>query len=185
MAAGPHFCCFCLTTLASAQYSLTYHPSPTAYGRGGVYATGATDDPLAPLSNPAFLGLMAERNAVMTAFFPQRTEWSPLPWSDDIKLGYFSRVLYVGFDRATLGRNFGGHSPISVGIGYQEVLLDMGKFSRTDEFGNSLGAARAFETQHGFALAVGLHHPHWQAGVGFSHGYVYNRMGFFAPKRMT
>ncbi len=165
----------CLTTLASAQFELVFPPSPQANGRGGIYPTGQTDDPLASLSNPALLGLMAERNQVMAAFYPHHAEWHPF---SVLTIGYASRALAYGFDRPTLGKFFDCKTPFSFGIGYQEAMLDLGETQRTDEYGNSLGSFKATKVQRGLTLGIGYHHARGQAALGLSHGWAHHALGF-------
>jgi hypothetical protein len=142
-----------------AQDFLNAPPSPEANGRAGIYFSGDTDDPLAPLSNPALLGLMAERNHLMAAFYPQRANWEQLnAWGPASGGEYSSRAILVGYNRAKLG-----HSHFSLGLGYQEVYLDR---------------YRAYDNTRGVSASAALHYREMQlaAGINFRSGANYTNV---------
>lgn len=176
---NPKHCLACLVVLSliilsrSAQaQSITMFPaSPQANGRGGVYTSPDNADPLAPLSNPGLLGLMAEHNRIMVAFYVDKTQKEPDPLdSGDWVNGYrlTSRAVYLGFNRHDLGKWFKRDVPFSFGIGYHEtgfVNPGLNDWGSRDEFSNS---RRVEAESRGFSLALGAHYPNIEAGAGLN-----------------
>jgi hypothetical protein len=149
-----------------AQTVLTADFSPQAVGRAGVYTSSATDDPLAAIANPALLGLQADRNRFMAAFYPAPATWNS-DWHD--APGYTARAAHVGFNRNFLHSYFRWTTPLSFGIGYQESYLNLHKINWTDEQGHFIGSSDAYERSQGINLAAALHHKYWQLALGLSY----------------
>jgi len=152
---------------AAAQELLMMPPSPEANGRAGVYFSGDSHDPLAPISNPGLLGLMANHDRLLVSAYPARAKWSVF----DMKpFGYSSRSVQLGFDQRAMQRFLRTSLPLSFGFGYQETNLDLGDLRFVDENGHETGTGgKSYENTRGFDMAVGLNYRRFQAGLGFTH----------------
>lgn len=156
-----------------AQDFLNMPSSPEANGRGEIFPSTDTDDPLAPLSNPGFMGFLAERNRVMVGFYPTHSSWKlPEGWGIPANLGYAGRTLAIGFDQTTLQKYFGMSSPLSFGFGYQETKYDYGESRYRDDQNNLLGVYNPYERAIGFSIGAGYHGRILQAGLGLNHKYI-------------
>ncbi len=132
---------------------LQIHPSPEANGRAGVLLQTGFDDPLGVISNPALLGLAAQNNLVALGFYPAKTEWLP---SFGLDLTYSAKAYNLGLSPETISKFVDRDIPFSFGVGYNEVLLDLGVTERRDDLGNYLGTFRAIEKCSGTSLGIGI-----------------------------
>jgi hypothetical protein len=156
-------------SLHAQNFVLNAPMSPEANGTAGLYTSSNTDDPLAPISNPALLGLMAERNRLMVGFYPQRMSWGVLPRPEggyDFTMTHSARSLYLGFDRATLDKYFKTNLPLSFGIGYQEVYYNMGELDGVDPSGNVISHYHSYERSRGYTMSAAAHYRYVQASIG-------------------
>lgn len=156
----------------TAQNLIDRTVSPQAYGRAGVYTYEGNDDPLAPLNNPAYLGLLSEHNRYMGTMYTHPSRLGI--WTPDVKIS--ARALNIGFDHRTIQRYFKIKLPLSVGFGYQEAFLDMGKVVKVDENGRTIGETDAFDRSRGLGIGAAMHGTCWLFSVGLATRY-YNYEG--------
>ncbi|HEY3296594.1 MAG TPA: hypothetical protein VGL38_14280 [bacterium] len=148
-----------LLSSAWAQSVLTMPVSPRAIGRAGVYTSADNADPLAALSNPGLLGILAGHNRLMAAFYPQQTHYG---WRDPYYGEYHvsSRVVQLGLNESALHWKL----PVSIGIGYHESVLDI-------LFPSDVGHEAEFNPHadsKGFSIGVGAHYAGIELGLGFN-----------------
>ena len=189
-----HILTFCILVLAQisfvgsarAQSPVMFPASPQANGRGGVYTSPDDADPLAPLSNPGLLGLMARHNRFMAAGYPQRTAWviPPLEGFPEGRFGLSSRALYFGFDQRTLEKYFKARLPFSIGLGYHETNLAMPDFLAYNSLPRNPGSSW-YDNSKGFSIGMGGEVLGIDAGVGFNLKYVIVKQGRFEDHLTT
>jgi hypothetical protein len=158
---------------AFAQSSLTFLPSPESAGRGGLYVSGDTDDPLAPLSNPGLAGFLAERNLLSASFNPTHASWMDMSeyyWDEGYshapRWKYASREINLGVSHEMLAQHIGWRVPLSVGLGYFETeyrLPDMWTFGPRGE-----QVIKSAEKVNGANLGLSYQGQVVQAGVGWA-----------------
>ncbi|MBN1397014.1 MAG: hypothetical protein JXA06_03180 [Bacteroidetes bacterium] len=148
-------CLFCIETAfgqitTTAVPFLLISPSPEANGQGCTSVSRISDDPYAIYFNPAHLGISSIQNNVMFSFYPSKTMWLPGLGIND--LTYNTLVLSGG---ANLEEYLS--LPLSIGIGYSRVNLDLGKFVvTTAESSDGVGTSNSEEHSDAFSLGAGL-----------------------------
>jgi hypothetical protein len=145
------FLSFCIVPNAFPWGYENLYPSPAANGMAGILTSAEFYDPLAPMLNPAALGMWAEQERVAVAFYPKRTSWFPF-WQEDSY--YSTRALNFGFSAQDLSRWAKTTVPFSLGIGYGEELMDYGNVLRTDEDGHIIGTYHDYTKSRGLSLAA-------------------------------
>ncbi len=138
-------------------------PSAQTNGTGGALTLAGMNDPLAMIINPASLGMAAQTTRLATAFYPWRTEW--LPQFNLSDLTYSSRALFVGTNVGRFCHN--KELPFYVGIGYNEVYLNLGATERHGPENEPLGSFHSWERARGITLAASTTWP-LNASVGWT-----------------
>ncbi len=133
--------------------------SPETNGMGGISSALASVHPMAPAGNPAQLGLFSAGNFVGAGVYTQKTNPFPSHGLADIS---FSTLAF----NAGIGLQDHIGLPISVGIGYSRLYLDLGEFIITSSAGpQELGRFRAYESSDN--ISVGLGFDSWvKLGIG-------------------
>ncbi|MBK7256294.1 MAG: hypothetical protein IPI01_00410 [Ignavibacteriae bacterium] len=147
----------CIHTPALAQGEsavpfLLIAPSPGANGWGGVSTAVASDDPIATFVNPGQLGLFSLDNYFAASTYAPKTRWLPAFGNPD--LTYNVTAANAGVN---LARVFDLKLPISIGLGYSRVFLNLGTFITTSP--SSPGAStrhESWERSECFSLGVGV-----------------------------
>jgi len=112
---------------------LLISPSPQANGMGGTYGNLAFTDPMASLFNPAYLGFFAERHNFGYSY--SSAFWLPALVSD---MDISCMSCNIGYTLKTI--------PLSFGLGYHHILLDLGEQVITSEEGpESLGTFESYD----------------------------------------
>ena len=154
----------------SAVPFLLIQPSTTANGMGSVTAAIISDDPVATIMNPAQLGMFGLHNYFSLSTYSPKTQWLPSFGLSD--LTYDVLALNAGFD---LSRAVELPFPVSIGIGYSRIDLNLGTFVRPDTAGRVLGTFRSFENSKQFSAAIGFD---WfvQASIGWNFKSIDSRL---------
>ena len=124
--------------------------SPETNGMGGITSSFISTHPLAPVSNPAQLGLFSLTNFANAGIFLQETNVSP--W---LGLAY---PLYRAF-AVNAGINLHEYTglPLGVGIGYSRIHMDLGEFIVTNPSGpQEIGRVHEYEVADNISLAIGI-----------------------------
>ncbi len=138
------------TVITTAVPFLQISPSPEANGQGCTSVSRTSDDPFAIYFNPAHLGISSIQSNIMFSFYPSKTMWLPGLGLND--LTYNALVLSGG---ANLEEYLS--LPLSVGIAYSRVDLNLGSFIRTSPYGpDVIGTFTGEEHNDAFSLGVGL-----------------------------
>ncbi|MBI5058624.1 hypothetical protein HZB60_02445 [candidate division KSB1 bacterium] len=157
-------------------FFLNYPQSPEAIGRGGLYFDPFDADPLSMFTRPGQIGVAAREHRATAALYTERLDWY-LGGGSSLDFEYAARGAYYGFDPQSLQKYFGWTAPLSIAVGYNEVLFDMGTISSYDENGRMIGEFHSWERAYGLTLSGGLHHDCWNLGLGFTHKYIDSHLG--------
>ena len=153
----------------SALMFLRMSPSPVANSMGGTYSNAASIDPMASIFNPAYLGFYSQKHNF--GFSYSKTDWLP--------------QLASGMDYSCISLNFGlamKKIPISFGLGYHRILLNMGEqvytAEHTDEFGNPivLGTFESWDKAQLLSLSAACDY-YIRASIGFSFKFIESKLG--------
>ena len=133
--------------VSTAVPFLLISTSPEANGQGGTSVSRMTNDNYAVMTNPAHLGLFSLQSNASISFYPIKTNWLPDLGFKDLTIntlafnGGFNVKEYV-------------HYPISIGIGYSRVNLNLGTMNRTSSSGPDVISTFTGE-EHADAISIG------------------------------
>jgi hypothetical protein len=140
----------------STMTFLTMPVSPAANGVAGVYMPNSVDDPLSMLINPAAVGrLSRSRQFSASAYLSHANYGLNTEIFSSMHMYYSARAVMVGASAAQLSRWMGEKIPVSLGLGYSEMLFDKGKTNRVNEQGQSVGELSAWDRSRGFTIGAG------------------------------
>lgn len=103
---------------------LLFNPSPEGNGQGAITVARMSDDPYAVISNPAHLGMSSAQTNVAFGFYLTKSSAPLLFGLEDFS--YNATVVSCGLN---LGEWIA--RPLSIGIAYSRVKLDLGTYNRT------------------------------------------------------
>jgi hypothetical protein len=157
-----------IVSIASAQRPgsagalfLVIQPSTRAYGMGGTSVPYAGNDALAIAFNPAHLGRMSLDLNFGTELYPSSSAWLPQLASN---LGYDAKTVHLGYPFKRINQK----KPVSFGLAYTRVFLDLGEVAIVDESGpEQIGTFHAFERANLWSIGVGFDDL-VKAGLGLS-----------------
>jgi hypothetical protein len=165
------------TSVCFAQLSTTALPflliSPytEANGMGEASVANHTDDPLALVSNPAHLGIVSQNNYF--SFGHNFSNWLPAFNLSD--LWYRTFAFNAGISLKKLDEN---GLPLSFGVGYSRIYLNLGTFTRTSLEPTPLETLEAFESSDQFTVGIGV--DYWIKGsVGMTYKHVVSHLAPF------
>jgi hypothetical protein len=143
---------------------LLINPSPDANGQGCTSISRVSDDPYAINLNPAHLGLSSAQTNAMFSFYPTKTLWLPGLGLDDIT---FNAIVFSG------GINLEKYTtlPVSIGIAYSRVDLNLGPFNRTSSSPDIVGTFTGEEHHDALSAGFGL-----DLGVRLAIGITFRRI---------
>jgi hypothetical protein len=153
------------TAITTAVPFLLISPSPEANGQGCTSVSRISDDPYAIYFNPAHLGLSSTQSNAMFSFYPSKTMWLPGLGLNDLT---YNALVLCG------GTNLEEYLsiPLSVGVAYTRVDLNLGTFNRTSSTGPQIvGTFNGEEHNDAFSLGVGL-----DIGVKLAMGITFRRV---------
>ncbi|MCI0692680.1 hypothetical protein L0337_11840 [candidate division KSB1 bacterium] len=140
---------------------LLIQPSPRAIGMGGGSVASIKTDAIGIAFNPARLGVAALDKYFVGEFYPNKTAWLP-QLAPDIR--YNARTVLFGYNFKRLEKGM----PISFGIGYTRIFIDLGEQIITGENDPTpLGRFRSTERANVWTFGVGVDHL-VKAGIGLS-----------------
>lgn len=147
---------FCpLSTHAQGESAVPFlliTPSIDGNGMGGIGTSVGSDNATAPMRNPGQLGLFTLDNFFNAAFYTPKTDW--LPGFNISGLTYDAWALNAGVkinDFVDLPFR------LSVGAGYSQVDLDLGRFAVTSSQGPQvISYYTAWEKSRNITFGVGL-----------------------------
>jgi hypothetical protein len=143
---------FALAQGETAVPFLLIPSSAEGNGMGGISASVSTDNAMSVIANPGELGLLSMKNLLTAGTYTEKTKWLPqLPSGPT----YNTSAINVGLD---LARVTAFPIPISVGLGYSRVYVDLGEFIANGPAGHE--KSESFSVGIGFdyliKLGVGL-----------------------------
>ncbi len=160
----------CLSTFTIAAHAqgesavpfLLITPSIDGNGMGGIGTSVGSDNATAPMQNPGQLGLFSLNNFFNAAFYTPKTDW--LPEFNLSGLTYDAWALNAGVRfNSFVDLPFG----LSVGAGYSQVDLDLGRFAYTSSLGPQVIYGNAWEKSRNFTVGLGLEYT-IRIGVGIT-----------------
>jgi len=132
----------------SAMPFLLLTPFAEANGMGEASVGNHTDDPLAPMVNPAHLGMLARHT--WFSFGYNYTNRLPLFQQSDLSLQTFA--FNGGVNLKKLDENL---PPVSIGLGFSRLYLDLGEFVRMSTSGpEPIGTYEAWESSNQFTAGI-------------------------------
>jgi hypothetical protein len=136
----------------SAVPFLLITPSIDGNGMGGIGTSVGSDNATAPMRNPGQLGLFSLNNFFNAAFYTPKTNW--LPQFNLPGLTYEAWALNAGVrinDFVDLPFR------LSLGVGYAQVDLDLGRFTVTSSQGPTvISTFESWEESRNVTFGVGL-----------------------------
>ncbi len=136
----------------SAVPFLLIAPDPAGNGWGGVSTAVVSDNPTASIVNPGQLGLLSLDTYFAASMYAPKTRWFPQYALPD--LTYDVTAVNGGVN---LARTFGLGLPISIGVGYSRVHLNLGTFAVTSSNGPQVIAkVSSWEQSECFSLGAGI-----------------------------
>jgi len=147
---------------------LLISPSPQANAMGHTYGTLAVNEPMAAVFNPASLGLFAQNFYIGASFYPTKTQWLP-QFGPDMGYNCFATNVGVNLQRIVA-------IPISFGMGYNHICLDLGEQRYRDEEGNILGTFKSYEYANSITVAAAIDF-YLRVSVGFSYKNIESKLG--------
>jgi hypothetical protein len=127
---------------------LTFGPSPIDNGMGSLPTFRSEPDPFVVTQNPAYLGFPAHGFTLNGGFFSPRTQWLPGSTFYDFRFG--TQTVSAGMDLAP-----SLELPITVGLGYSCVRLDLGDFVLTGPSPIPLATIAVHEMANDYSLGIG------------------------------
>ncbi|MGA9115810.1 MAG: hypothetical protein WB626_03450 [Bacteroidota bacterium] len=160
----------CFSQGETAVPFLLVTPSAEAGGTADAFAGIRTSDPLGPVLNPAHLGLQAGRQ--WFSFGYNRVNWLPQLQHSDLYLRTYA--FNAGVNLRTLDE---GLPPISIGVGFSRIFLNLGEFVRTSSSGpEPIETFEAWESSNQLSVGAGV--DWWiRAAAGFTSRSVTSRIG--------
>jgi hypothetical protein len=142
----------CFAQGESAVPFLLISPDPRANGWGGVSTAVASDNPMATIVNPGQLGLFSLNNYFAASTYAPKTQWLPQFRLSD--LTYNVTAVNAGVN---LARAFDLQLPISIGVGYSRVFINLGTFVITNSSGPTpIGRFESWEKSESFSVGAGI-----------------------------
>ncbi len=114
---------------------------------GMTYGNTFYKSPMGAIISPASLGLFAQENQFGTSHYLEKVDWLPVFNLDD---------LWYDASCTAFGVNLKDYMdiPVSIGLGYHEVFLNIGESERRDEQGNLIGTFSSWEKSEGTTISL-------------------------------
>ena len=158
----------------NAQVEITGVPflqiEPTSQGMltGGAGSASPSEHPSSFFYNPAHLGYTGYHENISWSGFFHKMEWLP---------GFTLDMTYSHWSAAggiNLADDIG--VPLSVGMGYQRVDLDLGSQFQTDPSGNIIGEFNSKEGYDKYGIGLHLDYP-VSVSLGYARKHIISQMG--------
>jgi hypothetical protein len=135
--------------ITTAVPFLLISTSPEANGQGSTSVSRMTDDNYSIITNPAHLGLLSLQSNASISFYPTKTNWLPALGLKDLTFN----TLAINGD-INLKEYF--DCPLSIGIAYSRVDLNLGTFYQTSSTGPEItGTIDAEEHADAISISTG------------------------------
>jgi len=140
-------------------------------GMAGISGTIPSEVATAPIANPAQLGLFSLKDLFSGAVYPSQINWLP---EFNIKgLAYTTTGFSAGVNLQNL---VSLPFPVSIGLGYSRIRLDLGRFMITNSSGPTpIGSFDAYETSDQFSVGLGFEYL-VRIGIGFNTKRIVSRL---------
>lgn len=165
------------TSVCFAQVSptalpfLLISPSTEANGMGEASVANHTDDPLALVTNPAHLGIVSQNNYFSSGY--HFANWLPAFKLPDLWYRVFA--FNAGISLKKLDEN---SLPLSFGVAYSRIYLNLGTFTRTLNDPTPLETFEAFESSDQFTVGIGVDYL-IKGSVGITYKHVVSHLAPF------
>jgi len=149
---------------------LLIQPSLRANGMGDASVSSVESDALGIAFNPARLGVWANENFLMAEFYPAKSDWLA-----GLAPGIFydAKTFLAGYNLQRLDHRI----PVSLGVGYTRVNLDLGEIVVTGP-DDPMPIAVVHAVERAKLWTVGLGFDYWiKAGFGWSFKSVESNLG--------
>jgi len=141
-------------------------------GMGGISAAIPTDNAMSVIANPGQLGLLSLKNFLAAGIYTEKTMWLPQFHRSD--LAYNTSAVNAGI---SLDKVVSLPFPVSLGVGYSRIFLNLGEFIRTGPGGpEELDRIQSYEKSENFSLGVGLDRV-IKAGLGVNFKSIESKLG--------
>jgi hypothetical protein len=131
-------------------------------GMAGISASVPTDNAMSVIANPGQLGLLSMKNLATAGTYAEKTKLLP-QWPNGPT--YNTSAINVGLDLTRVTRL---PFPVSIGLGYSRVFLDLGEIIVTDPASpGQIGRFDANEKSESFSVGVGFDYV-IKGGIGFN-----------------
>jgi hypothetical protein len=148
---------------AGASFLLT-QPSPRANGVAGASVASTESDAIAITFNPAQLGRIAFDRCFTLELYPSKTNWLP-QFAPDFR--YDAKTVLFGYNF----KRFNKSIPISLGVGYTRLFIDLGEQDLRNEYNEPLGTFHSTERAGVWTLGVGFDYV-VKAGLGWNFKHI-------------
>jgi len=169
-------CALCISgrVFAQGQSALPFlliGTAPDQNGMGGVSTCIPSNQAMAPIGNPAQLGMFALSGFVSASLYVPKTDL--LPEYNLPTLSFNAMALNVGFN---LQGPLGLPLPVSLGVGYSRIYLDLGQFNISSTSGPTV--IRTFDSwEKNENLSVGLGVDYFvRFGAGMNFKFISSRL---------
>jgi len=133
-------------------------------GMGGISASVPTDNAMSVIANPGQLGLLSIKSFLTAGVYTEKTLW--LPQFNQEDLTYNTSAVNAGIN---LNRLTFLPLPVSLGVGYSRIFLNLGTFARVSSVApESIRYFQSNEKCEDFSIAVGFDYP-VRVGLGLSY----------------
>ena len=131
---------------------LLISPDPSANAWGGVSTTVVSDNAIAIATNPGQLGAFSLENYFSASGYLNKTAWLPAFQQSD--LTYNAWAIAAGYNLSDL---LPLPFPISFGLGYSRIDLNLGTFIRTGPGSpDPIGTFHAYEQSKSTTIGLGI-----------------------------
>jgi len=153
--------------LGTAVAFLKISPSPQANAMGQTYGNIISTSPMATIFNPASLGFFAQKNYIGKSYYPQKVELFP---TSDIDYNAGSTNIGINLNNFI-------NIPISFGVAFHNVRVNLGEQDLTGEHNEPIGTFSSWEEVKGTTFSIALDYY-----IRISFGYTQKNIeSHFAP----
>ena len=151
--------------IAQAETALPFlliKSSPEGNGMGGISASIITDNAMAMVANPGQLGLNSLNNYLSSGLYTPKSLWLPPFQNND--LTYNVGAINAGVN---LKKFFSLPFPVSVGLGYSRIFLNLGTFAVTLDDPTPIATFEGHEKAENYSIAIGAEY-YIKLGLGIN-----------------
>ena len=161
-----------------AMSFLLIHPSPDLNGMAGAFTALPANDAFGFYFNPAQLGNFSRESNFSYHFYDGNVDW--LPEFTNADLTFRSMAISAGYNFKSLNPGI----PVSIGFGYINTNLNLGKSVLMDEHGNFVSVYDSYEKYYGYSIGIGIDY-YVRFNIGYSKKYAESKVGAFDPEKTS